>query len=92
MNERMSSIEDLEIELADKITKAKALCDEVLTQYCTDAKADLFSENEQEHANAYNLCRFYPIWSMLLYCAFDLLTDAEKINAKLAELCIGEGR
>lgn len=87
MNERMNRIEELEIELADKITKAKALCDEVLTHYCTGAKADPYSENANERRNADELCRFYPTWSTLLYCAFDLLADAEEIDAKLAELC-----
>ena len=87
MNERMSSIEDLENELADKITKAKALCDEILTHYCAGAKAAPFSKDENERNNADVLCRFYPTWSTLLYCAFDLLADAEKIDAKLADLC-----
>ncbi len=82
MNRRV----DIEISLIDKIAKAKALCNEVVTQYCVHSTANPYSKDEAERLRAYELCSRYPTWSLILHCAFDLLDDAQKLAEELADI------
>lgn len=85
----MNRRDDIKIDLIDKITKAKALCNEVVTQHCLHSTVDPYSKNEDERLRAYDLCAHYPTWSQLLYCAFDLLDDAQKLAEELADIADG---
>jgi len=76
---------DFSNDLAYLITKARAICEEVTTQYCEYAKVDPFSADETERERAYYLCARYKTWSALLNCAFDLLQEAETMAESLVE-------
>lgn len=76
---------DLSNDLAYLITKARAICETVTTEYCEYAKVDPFSKVEAERENAYYICARYKIWSVLLNCAFDLLQEAETTAENLAD-------
>jgi len=89
MDNTLLEIFEIELGLSDRLAKAKALCSEILTQYCEYAVVDPDSSNEQERDNARDLCGQYPVWSMLLYCAFDMLTEAKKLDEKLEMLLFG---
>ena len=75
---------DLSNDLAYLITKARAICEEVTTEYCEYAKVDPFSKDESEREQAYYLCARYRTWSVLINCAFDLLQEAEMKAENLA--------
>ncbi len=74
---------DLGNDLSYLITKARAICEEVTTQYCEYAKVDPFSTIETERERAYYICARYKTWSALLNCAFDLLHEAETMAESL---------
>ena len=76
---------DLSNDLAYLITKARAICETVTTEYCEYAKVDPFSEVEAERERAYYICARYKIWSALLNCAFDLLQEAETTAENLVD-------
>jgi hypothetical protein len=76
---------DLSNDLAYLITKARAICETVTTEYCEYANVDPFSKDEAERERAYYLCARYKIWSVLLNCAFDLLQEAETTAESLVD-------
>lgn len=74
---------DLITELTDKVKKAQALCDEVLTQYCDRNALDPFSDNEDLRTHSKIVCALYPTWSELLHCVSDYLLSADEIIDRL---------